>query len=80
MRRIATLLLTGAALAAGPAPAGARPATACASGYRATTLDGAPACLRRSAKCTRRAVVRHHTLRRHCLGRVLWRPQSIARR
>ncbi|HVI36130.1 MAG TPA: hypothetical protein VM684_07865, partial [Gaiellales bacterium] len=59
------------------APAQGTAATACAAGLRPATLDGGPACLRPG--CTRRAVLRHHRLRRRCLGHVLWR-QSIARR
>jgi hypothetical protein len=76
MRRIVLAALAGALIAAG-APAKGSAAPACASGFQPSTIDGRTACLRHG--CSRSAVVRHHRLRRRCLGHVLWR-QSIARR
>jgi hypothetical protein len=81
MRRIVLAVLAAAVLAAGAAPAAGSPATACASGYRAVTLRGEPACLKRNAACFPKRVLHRQALWRRCVKPPRIRPdQSTARR
>jgi hypothetical protein len=73
MRRIVLAALAGALLAAA-SPASGRPATACYAGYKPARIDGESVCLRKTERCTRRAVIHHRVLRRLCIRVLPHRP------
>jgi hypothetical protein len=87
MRRIVLAVLVAGALIAA-APASGRPAVACYAGFKPAKIDGDAVCLRKSERCTRRAVLHHRRLWRLCIRMQPMKPggpkpaaiQSIARR